>query len=424
MMASISNQYLQENTADIHFTFDFSNEKVPAHKSVLAAGSDVFKKMFNDAWNTGDHVYLSGKQPDIFKKFLEFFYHCETDLDSHTIMHVMEYLHEYQMNDSLTFCANFWIRNCHIDDICLAYAWAIHLEMDEFQQLCERKISIDCAEIFKTDAFRASPFYVIDRIVSLHTLICDENQILTAILEWARFRCKQDMNDSNIAQNVYNQLKNGADNLLYKIRYGSMSVKDFVAQMNLNGGLFGHFDEYENVLRLLAGADNLKTGKFLTNPRKIQIWPSDLSEINLTFPKNQIVPQMWGMPNFVMHIHVNQTILWYEFVMVNIKTDLTHEFEYEMIIGETSLSTNVYIETINGINPNVKFTRPVLLKSNTTYAIHFDFSKVQHWDYSDEVPFSKQNFHCEDVIINAFAKLNGCLIKKIKFTTLDSFLTL
>lgn len=135
----MSESNMQEDTADIHFTFDFSSEKVPAHKSVLIAGSDVFKKMFADPWNTGDHVHLSGKRPDIFKQCLKCLYHCENDVDLHQIVHVMEYLHEYQLNESLMFCAHFWIRNCQIDDTCLAYAWAIHLEMDEFQRMCEKK---------------------------------------------------------------------------------------------------------------------------------------------------------------------------------------------------------------------------------------------------------------------------------------------
>lgn len=49
MCASVSSHlYLQESSADVHFTFDSSNEVVPAHKSVLAAGSAVFARMFSD----------------------------------------------------------------------------------------------------------------------------------------------------------------------------------------------------------------------------------------------------------------------------------------------------------------------------------------------------------------------------------------
>lgn len=428
MCASYVNLYLRENTADVHFTFDCSNEKVPAHRSVLAVGSVVFAKLFNGTWNTGDHVHLSGKRPEIFKDFLKFFYHCANDLDLGTIMHVMEYLHEYQCDESLKCCADYWMHNGTIDDACLAYAYAIHFEIDEFQRTCERKISIECAEIFKTDTFLASPYHVVDKIVQLQTLICDEKHVLNAILQWARFQCQQQNKDGDDTQNIYQQLTNGAVNLLHKIRYQSMSIIDFVAIMDSNGGLFRTIDEYEDVLRLLAGTQNTKTGKFTMQPRKVHLWPTVLSEINFaTKEKKQThyhdLELLWGLSKYLLHFNVNKSILWYGFEIVKIKTDLPNEFSFKISIEDQSSSTIVHAEIINGINSHVKFKRPVFLRSKIIYAIHLNFPTMLCWDHYDEADFRDKSYRSENVTINA-ATDGGCLVKKIKFNTVDSFLSI
>lgn len=368
---------------------------------------------------TGD-VRLSGKQPETFKKCLKFLYHCEDarKLDMDKMLHVMQYLHYYEVEESLKICVDLCIRN----DICKTYAWVIDFQMDESQRLCERKISVDCAEIFKTDTFLQSPFHLIDRIVSLETLMCDENEILSAVLQWARFQCEQNRKDSNIVRNLYNQLTNGGVNLLHRIRYGelrAMSLNDFAARMNLSV-LFETSDEHEDVMHLLDGRNNLQTGKFTAQPRKIRIWPSTLSEINLN--NNRPIKLCGNCSMFPIHLTVSKTILWYEFEMVKIDPIvLIHEFTYEVVVEEVSTSRRLHTQTING-NANVKFTKPVLLQSNTEYAVLFEFT-TQKWVSLDAVPLGDQKFKRDGAQLDVAVKLTDGLIKSIKFTTLDHFLS-
>lgn len=64
---------------------------------------------------------------------------------------------------------------------------------------------------------------------------------------------------------------------LYKIRFGSMTVREFREHMDSNDGLFTDVKEYEDIIRLLSGSMDLKTGRFNPNSRcsNIFLWNED-----------------------------------------------------------------------------------------------------------------------------------------------------
>lgn len=225
-------QYLNGRTADAYFTFDNSDARIPAHKSVLSAASAVFDSMFYGPMAVNGDVPLPGKSPEAFKDFLQFCYLDEVELKPNSITDVMSLLHEYQMSDGLMLCGRFLADNWtigDIDDICSFYDWAINLQMDEFQAFSERQIGKYSGKIFKSDGFLSCSFAVIARILELDVLLSEESDILGACLAWARHKCQQNGQDASDMQNVRDYLtdRSTGENLLWKIRYGSIEHDKF-----------------------------------------------------------------------------------------------------------------------------------------------------------------------------------------------------
>lgn len=269
-------QYLNARSADVFFTFENSEKRIPAHRSVLSAASAVFDSMFYGPMAVNGDVPLPGKSPELFEGFLQFCYLGEVVLKPNNITEIMSLLHEYQMNEGLVVCGRFLADNWTIENICSMYDWAINLQIGELQAFCAHKIRAHSDKIFKTDGFLVCSFDALDRTLELQSLNCDESAVLIACLAWARYKCQQSGKDSNDMKNLREFLIKDNVNLLYKIRYGSITHEEFLSCYDVNNGIFEDAGEREDMMRLLLGAKHSNTGKFLTEHRKIK-WNEKLS---------------------------------------------------------------------------------------------------------------------------------------------------
>lgn len=70
------NMFLSERYADFHFLFNegIEQKRIPAHKVILTAASDVFTTMLNEQWNEENEVEIKEASFDVFKEFLQFLY--------------------------------------------------------------------------------------------------------------------------------------------------------------------------------------------------------------------------------------------------------------------------------------------------------------------------------------------------------------
>lgn len=392
-------QYLNERSADVFFTFEASNERVPAHKLILSSASNVFDEMFYGSSPSalGGDILIVGYSAKAFQDFLQFFYLDEITLKQSTIKEVVRLLHTHEMPKCLEICGQFWFENYDdrsIDDICMAYECAINLQMEELRTNCERKISIKCEEIFKTSGFQSCSYGVIDRILGLDSLLCDESMVLTACLDWARRKCNKNGKDSKAMENLREYLTNHSKsvNLLYKIRYGSIAHAEFLLHFDANDGLFADASEREDVMRLILGSKDSKTDKFQTKPRT-PLWFDDHG-VECIFPKNGISPEYTVTGPIV---HVLKTILFGGFYSVKIitsngnqatpmhvmikeqrKGDNANSIVWKLIHSEHTTvkkMSNDYVQ----LKPN-----PVHMKPDCEYRIEIDFES-DDIGYLDEV---------------------------------------
>lgn len=268
-------QYLDEKTADVYFVCGRKNVRVPAHKSVLSKASDAFDRMFYGPMAEESDVKLPETNPDAFKDFLQFCYLDEVNLNLEYIVEIMDLTNKYCMPECLAVCGTFWAKYLTFDDICWAYHWAIFYQEKEFIEFCERKISAYPQLVFESTSFLRCDHIVLDHILELDSLLCDETIVLEACLEWARNACiRDDLNPLDM-KNLRIYLKDS----LYKIRYGSMTAMEFREHMDSFDGFFVNVKEYEDVIRMLSGSKILKTGRFNPNPRSTNIFQWDESRV-------------------------------------------------------------------------------------------------------------------------------------------------
>lgn len=279
-------QYLDEKTADVYFICGRQRERVAAHKCVLSKASDAFDSMFYGPMAEEGDIMLPDTSPEAFKDFLQFCYLDVVNLNLEHIIEVMDLTNKYCMPECLVVCGSFWAKHLTFEDICCAYHWAIFYNETEFKEFCERKISAYPQLVFESSSFLRCEHIVLDHILELDSLLCDESLVLGACLQWARNACKMDGMDEYDMNNLRFHLKDS----LYKIRYASMTPKEFREHMDQNDGLFADVKEYEDIIRLLSGSSDLKTGKFNPNARSSNIFQwSDERAIKCTLKNNSSV---------------------------------------------------------------------------------------------------------------------------------------
>lgn len=267
----IRKQYLDEKTADVYFICGPQRERVPGHKGILSKASPIFDKMFYGAMPEQGDIKLPDTPPEAFKDFLQFCYLDEVNLNLEHIVKVMDLTNKYCMPECLVVCGSFWAKHLTFDDICWAYHWAIFFSEPEFMEFCERKISAYAPHVFESSSFLTCDYIVLNHILQIDSLLCDESIVLGACLEWARHACERDALDPNNLSNLRSYLRDS----LYNIRYSSMTLSEFREHMDAADGLFTDVQEYQDIIRLLSGCKELKTGRFNPNPRSKNIFAWD-----------------------------------------------------------------------------------------------------------------------------------------------------
>src|ERR1700753_3023718 len=175
---AIESLYLNSHTADVHFTFKSSDERIPAHKSILAV-SEVFKTAFFGSIPEKDEVKIEdeGVNADAFKEFLQFFYLKEVKLSMKHIKNVMYLGKKYQMDDCLIVCSSFLKENLTIDETCMGLQLALYYEQDDLKEFCLRQIAVNTEEVLKSDGFLNCDWNVLSTIVRTDTLNCSESSL-------------------------------------------------------------------------------------------------------------------------------------------------------------------------------------------------------------------------------------------------------
>lgn len=245
--------YLDCETADVHFICagsDGETERVPAHKLLLSVASEGFKALF-DAAETGQTEFkLEETSVVAFKEFLQFFYMPKVKLTIENISAVMELAKNYGNEDFLFLCCLFLEHRMTTDKIIWGYGLALRFGRTKMKEYCEKKISESAGEVFKSKSFLDCERDVLEQILQFNALKCDEFHVLTGCLAWAKASAERKGLESPSTPVLREEL----GNLLYQIRFRSMTMANFSSIVGSYAGFFTAA-ELEQIIQMIASKD-------------------------------------------------------------------------------------------------------------------------------------------------------------------------
>lgn len=255
--------YLDVETADVYFVVgpdEKSTERIPAHKNLIAAASDVFKRMFYGPLKETGDIILYGVNNTAFIEFLQFFYNEKIKLSLEYMSEVMNLAHKYNVTKCLELCVAFLKDTLTDDNICIGLNLALMYEQDELIKFCEKRLIVNTNAIFKSSGFLDCHRQILAHILTINKFSCTEMDVFEACMSWVKAASKQENLTNDLVQAHLGEL-------FYHIRFASMKMKDFASLTGQYGFLFS-FDEYKEIVQLIE-LPAYNTQFFNANPREL-----------------------------------------------------------------------------------------------------------------------------------------------------------
>lgn len=375
--------YLNSQLADVYFTFKSGDERVPAHKFILTVISPVFETAFLGSMPETNEIQILDECVDAaaFKEFLQFFYLKEVKISLAPIQGVIHLAKKYQISECLNICSSFLIASLSNDEICWAYQLAIHYELNDLKTFCRSEISINIKDVLKSDGFLNCDWKILNEIVKLDKLYCQELVLLDACLKWAQNACERNKFNANIKRNIRKLLKD----TIYEIRYKNVTFSEL--KNHLKDSFNPYFDsELSDIKRIIESKRKCRNaGKFNCSAR-VYLFDSipwndsekvvcnllgcDVLETldhdrssgksSLTFSSNQFL--IFGGFELTKCVVDHYTCCDYTYYNISVeRMDLGTKFVNEFFHKMKKKSLNSF-----------KFEKPVLIEKNVRYKIELD----------------------------------------------------
>lgn len=255
--------YRDVETADVYFLV--GETKIPAHKNLLAAASDVFKRMFYRPLKETDNVRIDGVNETAFKEFLQFFYIENVKLTAEHIGDVMDLGHKYNVAKCSEVCVEFLKDTLTDENICIGLSLATIYDQNELKDFCKKRIIANTSAVIKSSSFLECDRSILEYILSISLFSCSEMDIFEACMSWVRATSKQNVLTKELVRTYLG-------NLFYGIRFASMKIKDVAILTGPYGFLFS-FDEYKEIIQLIE-LPIFQPQFFVTNKRELP-WNKD-----------------------------------------------------------------------------------------------------------------------------------------------------
>lgn len=259
--------YLNQKFADIWFSFDANGTKtdnlpldqcIPAHKMLLAAGCDVFERMFYGELKENGII----NQPDVsksaFAEFLQFFYLSEVHLTIENITAVLHLGHKYDATECFDTCITFLKDSLTDDNVCTVLSEAMLYDQMELMKLCERRILVNTEAVFQSTDFLDSNRSAVDHILKMEMLSCSEDRVFEACMAWVCAKSKEEVPSR---ESVMTWLGES----YYAIRFASMTLQQLCALFPTFKAVLRH--DFLTATHLIAKTGGFST-KFNSSPRQ------------------------------------------------------------------------------------------------------------------------------------------------------------
>lgn len=263
---SISKMYMSNDLADVYFTFpnenvpsivpsakdmmmasvssamDMSSQpiesvKVPAHKLILASSSAVFRALFyGPRVTSASFVRITGTTSSAFKEFLQIFYLSKVGLTAGNMEEVLRLATKYNMLAYFDMCFASIQNQLNAENMAWGYQFAMSLNNSSLKEFCEHRIRVLTKDVLKSHTFTQCSSEVIQNILRLDRLDCNEVDLFNGCIAWAKSLCRKQGHDESNSKN----LKDLLGPCFYLLRFDLMEPEAFgnIMLNKTNAGLF------------------------------------------------------------------------------------------------------------------------------------------------------------------------------------------
>ncbi|KAJ6644244.1 BTB/POZ domain-containing protein 2 [Pseudolycoriella hygida] len=396
--------FLKTDLSDIEFVFD--NERVPAHKTILAMASNVFEAQFFGPLQHKEEVKIEDADTDAFKEFLQFLYLPKVKLTMKNIEQVAYLADKYNMADCRNTCGAFLESQLTEENMIWGYHLAVKLNIQPLKKFCEEQISFLTYDAFKSDTFLQCDKDVLKHILELDTLLCSEVELFNACVAWAKVSCHRKGLDGNDPGNVKKEL----GECFYLFRFGRMTMIEITTMVSdeFNEDLFSK-KELIDVYRIKSEGD-FELAVFKHKQRKTPTfqWNEAKAITCSAGPQGNGVhlqgsESTWFSANSMVLLGSVQT------VQTNVRSSgysscsttynaTLHIIEYnDQTFSSGAAPKTLYTGTF-GTSTIFNFPQPILIRPNKMYEVRFNDLYT--------------GYHCCKTVLDPEVKLNhGIIIK-------------
>lgn len=402
-MAEVTKKlYLNEETADVHFVFkvDDDEQRVAAHKNILALGSPVFHSMFYGTLKEKGDVKITDSSANGFMEFLSIFYLEEVKITNANISEFMYLANKYNINEGMDICEEYLLTNTNTSELCTHYGLALRYNLNKLRKYCESEICMHSVEVFKSNGFIGSSKDVFESILKLNDYNCFEIEIFNACMTWAENACKKNEIDTTDKQNLRLQLGES----FYLIPFTTMMIDNFSKVFFANRTLFT-LDEVADIMAFITAGEITELSKKFTKNRsivKIFKWDEDyLIKCTRDSEEGGTLISRDEYTTFT----ASKKMLLGGFHLFDIKntTDSGKNLSGTVCVSRESdtdielqekVEFVLYADKKSSAPLEIKLKTPIIITPNVKYNIHVDFSGnemtednlIEGWEYSGK-PF-------------------------------------
>lgn len=382
--------YLDDDTADVHFVFkvDEVEQRIGAHKILLASGSPVFHTMFYGTLKEKSDVKISDSSAKGFMDFLSLFYSEEVKINKANVFEIMDLTNKYDIPEGMDMCEQYLMENTTISDVCTHFDLAIKYNLNKLHEYCESKIPVHAVEVLKTDGFIGSSKDVLESILKLDNKKCSEMDIFNGCLDWAENACEKNGIDITEKQNLRHEL----GDCFYLIPFSTMKIEYF-SKIATENRTFFKLDDVIDIMALITSDGQMDpSNKFKRNPTSAPKFYWDESHLIKCLREKQIRAESSILRNEYTVFTTSSKILlggfrFFDFLNKTYSDNklsavvcITKENETEPL---DKFEFALYAKSMISVSHEIRLKKPIVIIPHTKYNIHVDFS-VNTTEYKND----------------------------------------
>ncbi|XP_022087648.1 BTB/POZ domain-containing protein 6-like [Acanthaster planci] len=236
-------------------------QRVPAHKYILASGSSVFFAMFyGDLAENQTEIVIPDVEPQAFLTLLKYLYCDEVDLTPDNVLTTLYAAKKYYVPHLAQACVCFLERSLSAKNACVLLSQSHLFEEPDLMQRCWEVIDAQAEVALASDSFLEVDYKTLESILMRETLNIKEIVLFRAVSRWADAECSR----KGLYPNPENKRK-VLGKALYLVRIPTMPVEEYANEAAQCGLLT--LQETTDVFLHFMAANKPKL-QFACHPRK------------------------------------------------------------------------------------------------------------------------------------------------------------